>query len=200
MVIPEVSSENRQYVPMAFLSTPTIPSNLVRFLDDAELWQFAVLTSSMHMAWLRIIGGRLDNRYRYSIGIVYNTFPWPDLTSDQKTMLSKLAQKILNERALHSTSNLDDLYDITRMPAGLRNAHKAVDAAVEKAYAAPRPFRSDTERAEHLLQLFHSRWSQQQAAQAAVPAKRTKARSTMPRATRVPRVTPATQLVPNSTP
>ena len=86
------------------------------------------------------------------------------------------------------------------MPAGLRNAHKAVDAAVEKAYAPPRPFRNDTERAEHLLQLFHSRWSQQQAAQAAVPLKRTRARSTMLRATPVPRVTPATPLVPSITP
>jgi type I restriction-modification system DNA methylase subunit len=178
LVIPEVSSENRQYLPMAFLSSPTIPSNLVRFLDSAELWQFAILTSGMHMAWLRIIGGRLDNRYRYSIGIVYNPFPWPNISSIQKIKLAKLAQKILSERAMNTTSNLEDLYDITTMPAGLRSAHLALDAAVEKAYAASRPFRNDTERAEHLLQLFHLRWSQQQAVRAAVPVKRARARST----------------------
>jgi len=99
LVIPEVSSEERDYVPIGWLRPPTIPSNLVRVLLDADLWHFGVLTSSMHMAWLRQIGGRLKSDYRYSIGIVYNTFPWPEATDPQRARIQSLAQAVLDARA-----------------------------------------------------------------------------------------------------
>ncbi len=99
LVIPEVSSERRDYVPIGWLKPPVIPSNLVRVLLDADLWHFGILTSAMHMAWLRQIGGRLESRYRYSIGIVYNPFPWPEATDQQRGKIRSLAQGVLDARA-----------------------------------------------------------------------------------------------------
>jgi hypothetical protein len=120
LVIPEVSSERRAYVPIGWLEPPVIPSNLVRVLLDADLWHFGVITSAMHMAWLRQIGGRLESRYRYSIGIVYNTFPWPEVTDEQRTRIRSLAQAVLDARAEFPNSPLADLYDVDVMPHQLR--------------------------------------------------------------------------------
>jgi hypothetical protein len=153
LVIPEVSSELRDYVPIGWLRPPTIPSNLVRVLLDADLWHFGVLTSSMHMAWLRQIGGRLESRYRYSIGIVYNTFPWPEATDLQRARIRSLAQAVLDARAQFSTSTLADLYDVDAMPRQLRKAHRGLDAAVDKLYRSA-PFTGDRDRAEHLFGLY----------------------------------------------
>ena len=150
LAIPETSSERREYVPIAFFEPPTIPSSLVRVLPDASLWLFAVLTSRMNMAWLRAVGGKLESRYRYSIGIVYNTFPMPTLTEAQKTKLGGLAQKILDARALFPDSSLADMYDILTMPYELRKAHNALDRTVERIYRA-HPFADDRERVEFLL-------------------------------------------------
>jgi hypothetical protein len=157
LCIPEVSSERRDYAPIGWLEPPTIPSNLVRILPDATLWHFGVLTSAMHMAWLRHIGGRLESRYRYSIGLVYNTFPWPDATSTQRKKVETLAKNVLNARAQpkNATSSLADLYDPDLMPAELRKAHRDLDAAVDKLYRA-RPFSSDRERVEHLFPLYEA--------------------------------------------
>jgi hypothetical protein len=104
----------------------------------------------MHMAWLRFIGGRLESRYRYSIGLVYNPFPWPILTSDTQTQIAKLAQAVLDARANYPNSTLADLYDPAAMPADLRKAHKALDVAVDKLYRKE-AFLSDRERVEFLL-------------------------------------------------
>jgi hypothetical protein len=153
LVIPEVSSEQRDYVPIGWLRPPTIPSNLVRVLLDADLWHFGVLTSSMHMAWLRQIGGRLKSDYRYSIGIVYNTFPWPEATDPQRARIQSLAQAVLDARAQFSTSTLADLYDADVMPWQLRKAHRALDRAVDKLYRSA-PFTGDRDRAEHLFGLY----------------------------------------------
>jgi len=155
LVIPEVSSERRDYVPIGWLEPPTIPSNLVRVLEDATLHDFGVLTSTMHMAWLRQIGGRLESRYRYSIGLVYNTFPWPDATPEQRGKISALAQAVLDARALpkNATSTLADLYDPDFMPKELRDAHRTLDAAVDKLYR-PKGFADDRERVEHLFRLY----------------------------------------------
>ena len=120
LVIPEVSSERRDYVPIGWLKPPTIPSNLVRVLLDADLWHFGILTSTMHMAWLRQIGGRLKSRYRYSIGIVYNPFPWPEASDQQRVRLRSLAQAVLDARAQFPNSTLADLYDVDAMPPQLR--------------------------------------------------------------------------------
>lgn len=150
LVIPEVSSERREYVPIGWLEPPTIPSNLVRALVDATPWHFGILTSRMHMAWLRHIGGRLKSDYRYSNSLVYNTFPWPDATPAQRAKIEALAQAVLDARANHPTASLADLYDPDTMPADLRRAHHALDLAVDRLYR-PAPFASDRDRVEHLF-------------------------------------------------
>lgn len=153
LVIPEVSSERRVYVPIGWLEPPTIPSNLVRVLLNADLWHFGILTSTMHMAWLRQIGGRLKSDYRYSIGIVYNTFPWPDVTDEQCAKVRTLAQAVLDARAQFPNSTLADLYDVDVMPRELRKAHRDLDTAVDKLYRSA-PFSGDRNRVEHLFGLY----------------------------------------------
>ena len=152
LVVPEVSSERRTYAPIGWLAPPVIPSNLVRVLEDATLADFALLTSAMHMAWLRHIGGRLESRYRYSIGLVYNTFPLPAKDADL-TSLDPLAQAVLDARDAHAGATLADLYDPQFMPVELRRAHQALDRAVDRLYR-PRPFPSERERVEHLFTLY----------------------------------------------
>jgi len=153
LVIPESTSERRAYVPIAWLRPPAIPSNLVRVLLDAGLWHFGVLTSAMHMAWLRQIGGRLKSDYRYSVGIVYNTFPWPEATGQQRAKIHSLAQAVLDARAEFKNSTLGDLYDAEAMPPQLRKAHRHLDGAVDKLYRAA-AFSGDRDRAEHLFGLY----------------------------------------------
>ncbi len=153
LVIPEVSSERREYVPIGWLAPPTIPSNLVRIVENATKPLFALLTSAMHMAWLRRIGGRLESRYRYSIGLVYNTFPPPPVEADVLERLTPLADTVLAARAAHPGATLADLYDPDLMPIGLRRAHQAVDRAVDRLYR-PSRFESENERLEHLLSLY----------------------------------------------
>ena len=156
LVLPKVSSERREYLPIGWLEPPVIPSDLVNVLLGADQSTFAVLTSAMHMAWMRYIGGRLESRYRYSIGLVYNTFPWPAINSSQTKKLEVLAQGILNARASHPDSSLADLYDPDYMPAALRKAHNAVDIEVDKLYRKT-PFKSERERVEHLFSLYEKR-------------------------------------------
>ena len=154
LAIPKVSSERREYVPVGWLQTPTIPSDLIFVLENADLWDFGLITSRMHMAWLRNIGGRLKSDFRYSIGIVYNPFPWPD-SSDEKTRekIRALAQTVLDARTNHPDSTLADLYDPDSMPVDLRKAHRALDEAVDRLYRKA-PFTSDRERVEHLFALY----------------------------------------------
>lgn len=153
LVIPEVSSERRDYVPTGWISPPTIPSNLVHTMPDANLYHFGILTSRMHMAWLRHIGGRLKSDYRYSIGIVYNTFPWSQADEKAKDKIRALAQAVLDARAAHPGATLADLYDADLMPADLRRAHRELDAAVDKLYRRE-AFSSDRARVEHLFALY----------------------------------------------
>lgn len=122
-----------------------MPNNLVRVIEDASLYDFAILTSAMHMAWLRHIGGRLESRYRYSIGLVYNTFPWPDASKAQREKISALAQAALDARTNHPTANLSQLYDPLTMPGDLRSAHSALDRAVDRLYR-PEAFSGDADR------------------------------------------------------
>ncbi len=157
LVVPEVSSERREYVPIGWLEPPTIPSNLVRILENATLTHFALLTSAMHMAWLRHIGGRLKSDYRYSIGLVYNTFPTPPgfgaSGGDHATKLEPLAQAVLDARKAHPDATLADLYDPDLMPPNLRRAHQAIDRAVDRLYRRG-GFDTERERAEHLFMLY----------------------------------------------
>ncbi len=150
LVIPQVSSERRQYAPIGWLEPPTIPSDKLRLLADATLWDFGILTSNIHMAWMRSITGRMKSDYMYSVGVVYNTFPWPDASPAKRTKVETLAQAVLDARAAHPTSSLADLYDPDTMPADLRRAHNALDKAVDRLYR-PAPFKTDRDRVEHLF-------------------------------------------------
>ena len=152
LVIPEASSERREYVPIGWLEPPVIPSSLVRVLENATLADFALLTSAMHMAWLRHIGGRLKSDYRYSIGLVYNTFPTPPAGADL-SKLEPLAQAVLDARAAHPGATLSDLYDPNLMPPNLRRAHQFLDRAVDRLYRAKR-FSSEHDRVEYLFMLY----------------------------------------------
>ncbi len=134
IAIPLVSSGNRRYVPMGFVSNGMIPGNNLFCVFDAELYDFGILESNVHMAWLRAFGGRLKSDYRYSSGTVYNCFPWPTPTGEQKAKIEQTAQGILDARALYPNSSLADLYDPLTMPAELQKAHIANDKAVMQAY------------------------------------------------------------------
>ena len=157
LVVPKVSSERREYAPIGWLEPPTIPSDLVFVLKNATLADFGLLTSAMHMAWIRHIGGRLKSDFRYSIGLVYNTFPVPPgffhTDSPSIAKLEPLAQAVLDARAAHPDATLADLYDPDLMPPNLRKAHQALDRAVDRLYRR-NGFASERERVEYLLGLY----------------------------------------------
>lgn len=134
IVVPKVSSIRRRYIPMGFMTPEILCSDLVFLIPDAEMYHFGVLESNIHMAWTRLVCGKLKSDYRYSNTIVYNNFPWPAVTEEQKAKIEKTAQGILDARALFPESSLADLYDPLTMPPELRKAHTANDKAVMAAY------------------------------------------------------------------
>lgn len=134
IIVPATSSENRRYIPLGFLDDKTIPTNSAVIIPNASIYHFGVLTSNVHMAWMRTVAGRLEMRYRYSKDIVYNNFPWCSPTPEQKSKIEQTAQAILDARALYPACSLADLYDETVMPPELRKAHQANDRAVMAAY------------------------------------------------------------------
>ena len=153
LLIPGVSTPRRDYTPIGCLAPPAIPSNATLCLPGATLDLFGILTSAMHMAWVRSIGGRLGNSYRYSVGVVYNTFPMPTMTERQKQALVKKAQAVLTARTAHKGTTLATLYDPDLMPPNLHRAHKELDKAVDRLYRKT-PFNSERERVEYLFQLY----------------------------------------------
>ena len=156
LVIPQVSSERREYVPIGWLEPPIIPSDKLRLLRDATLTEFALLTSAMHMAWMRTVTGRLESRYMYSVGVVYNTFPTPpgcDSENADSSALEPLAQAVLDARVTDPPSTLANLYDPDQMPPDLRKAHQALDRAIDRLYRTAR-FDSERERVEYLFALY----------------------------------------------
>lgn len=134
LIVPEVSSQRRKYVPLGFSDKEMICSNKVRFVSNATMYHFGILTSNVHMAWMRAVCGRLKSDYSYSINVVYNNFPWPTPTEQQKAKIEQTAKAILDARALYPDSSLADLYDDLTMPPELRKAHQANDRAVMDAY------------------------------------------------------------------
>lgn len=134
LIVPSVSSQRRRYVPIGFMSPDVIATNLVLIIPDCSLYEFGIMTSNVHMAWMRIVAGRLKSDYRYSGNIVYNNFPWPNASKDQKLLLAQTAQKILDARALYPDSSLADLYDPLTMPPELITAHQKNDMAVMRLY------------------------------------------------------------------
>lgn len=154
LIVPSVSSQNRKYVPMGFLKAGVVVSNAVQIVPNATLYHFGVLTSNVHMAWMRTVCGRLKSDYRYSKDIVYNNFPWCTPTDEQKKKIEQTAQAILDARAIYAGSSLADLYDEATMPVELRKAHQANDKAVMQAYGFWGKLNSETECVAELFKLY----------------------------------------------
>lgn len=173
LAVPQVSSERREYVPMAWMEPPVIPSEKLRLLPNADRWHFGILTSRMHMAWMRAITGRMKSDYMYSVGVVYNTFPWPEADVAAKAKIRALAQGVLDARARFPGATLADLYDSDLMKPELRKAHLALDKAVDALYRRG-GFTSDRERVEHLFALYEKLVAPLAAAAKRKPAKRVK--------------------------
>ena len=180
IVVPRVTSERRKYVPIGFLSSETVVTDLIQMIPDATLYHFGILTSRMHNAWMRAVAGRLKSDYRYSKDIVYNNFPWPEVenvanvkmlpkpntntqlgtgsigtgnTSTLATLITAAAQAVLDARAAHPNATLADLYDPLTMPPDLVKAHAHLDALVDKAYGLS-PSCTDADRVAHLFKLY----------------------------------------------
>lgn len=154
LLIPKVSSENRKYIPIAYLTKDFIISDKTFVVPHTSLFQFGILTSLMHMTWTRYTCGRLESRYSYSNTIVYNNFPWPESPSEKQVKtVEEAAQKVLDTRAQFPGSSLADLYDPNTMPPALVKAHQALDKAVDLCYR-PQPFTSETKRIEFLFELY----------------------------------------------
>jgi hypothetical protein len=174
LAMPQVSSERRFYVPIAYLGPDVICGDKLRLVSDAKPYHFGVLTSVMHMDWMRMVTGRLKSDYQYSVKMVYNNFPWLNPSQEQKKQIAELAEKVLEARSEHQppkgSATLADLYDPLTMPVDLLKAHQKLDAAVDKAYRKE-PFKSARERVEFLFKL-HSEITEPMNALAAQKPKR----------------------------
>ncbi len=153
IIVPSVSSERREYIPIGFLNSNTIISNLALVVYNASPWLFAVISSKMHMVWMRAVSGKMKTDYRYSTKLCYNTFPFPDISTKQKENLNLYVFAILDERAKYPEKTMAQLYDPDTMPKGLKQAHKELDEAIEKCYRL-QSFTTDTERLEYLFRLY----------------------------------------------
>ncbi len=153
LVIPKVSSERRNYIPLGFLGPENITTPTVLVVPDATLYHFGVIQSAMHMAWMRYTGGRLESRYQYSNTIIYNNFPWPEPIAKQREAIDLAAQGVLDARTAFADSTLADLYDPVTMPPPLVKAHQALDRAVDAAYGK-RTFKSDADRVAFLFERY----------------------------------------------
>ena len=141
---------------MGFLPADVIASNACQIIPDATLYHFGILTSNVHMAWMRTVAGRLESRYRYSKDIVYNNFPWPNPTDEQKQKIERTAQAILDARARYPESSLADLYDPLTMPPDLLKAHRENDRAVYEAYGKPWDITSEPACIAYLMQAYRN--------------------------------------------
>ncbi len=153
IVIPRVSSERREYIPLAFIDSNTIVSDATNIIYDAQPWLFGFLHSKMHMVWVDAVGGKLKTDYRYSAKLCYNTFPFPPLNEKQKETINQYVFAILDERAKFPEKTMAWLYNPETMPAGLKQAHHELDLAIERMYRLA-PFNSDEERLEYLFKLY----------------------------------------------
>lgn len=153
IIVPRVSSERRQYIPIGYLDKDTVISDSAQAIYDAPLWLFSVITSRMHMVWVRAVGGKLETRLRYSAELCYNTFPFPEISEQRKRELEYHAKQVLAARENHSELTMAELYDPEKMPEDLRSAHSSLDIAVEQCYRK-RPFDNDEKRMEYLFKLY----------------------------------------------
>lgn len=153
IVIPSVSSERRKYIPIGFVDKDTVISNAAQAIYDAEVWLFGVLTSYMHMVWVKTVGGRLKTDYRYSAELCYNTFPFPKITETQRKKIELYANNILEVREKYFNKTLAELYDPDKMPKDLAEAHHNLDLCIESCYRK-RPFENDDQRLKHLFKMY----------------------------------------------
>jgi hypothetical protein len=147
------SSESREYLPASFKPSPDIPGETLQVIYDPETFIFSVITSKMHMLWVKAVAGGMKMDILYSVTICYNTFPFPSISSQRKEELTQCTFRILEEREKHSEKTLAELYDPNKMPEGLREVHRLNDEAVERCYRST-PFTSDEERLEYLFKLY----------------------------------------------
>ena len=154
IIVPSHSSENRRYIPLGFMSPDVICGNANLMIPDATLYHFGILESNVHMAWMRVVCGRIKSDYRYSNDIVYNNFPWPNPTDEQKAKIEQTAQAILDARAKYPDSSLADLYDEVAMPVELRKAHQDNDRAVMQAYGFPVKTMTESQCVAELFKLY----------------------------------------------
>ena len=154
LLVPSTSSEKRKYIPMGFLNRKIIANNATQIIPNATLYEFGVLTSNVHMAWMRTVAGRLKRDYRYSKDIVYNNFPWPEPTKEQKDKIEKTAKQILEVRKKYKDSSLAELYDEITMPIELREAHRENDKAVMGAYGFRGQKMKESECVRRLMELY----------------------------------------------
>jgi len=160
IALPKVSSENRKYIPIDYLSSDVIPGDKLFCMQEANLYHFGVLTSNVHMAWMRAVCGRLKSDYSYSNTIVYNNFPWPTPTDEQKAKIEQTAQAILDARDLYPDSSLADLYDELTMPTELRKAHQDNDRAVMAAYGFPVKTMTESQCVSELFKMYQEKTKQ----------------------------------------
>ena len=156
IVIPKVSSENRRYIPLGFLAPDIICNNTIKFVPNATLYHLGILSSNVHNAWMRAVAGRLKSDYQYSNTIVYNNFPWPSPSAEQKARIEVTAQAILDARALYPDCSLADLYDEVTMPPELRRAHQQNDKAVMQAYGFWGKLNTETECVAELMKMYQA--------------------------------------------
>ena len=154
LIVPSTTSEGRRYIPVGFVSPDTIASNAATIIPEANLFHFGVITSNVHMAWMRTVAGRLKSDYRYSGNVVYNNFPWPTPTDEQKAKIEQTAQAILDARANYPDCSLADLYDDLTMPPELRKAHQENDKAVMQAYGFDWRHMTESECVAELMKLY----------------------------------------------
>lgn len=154
LLVPSTSSEKRKYIPMGFLNRKIIANNATQIIPNATLYEFGVLTSNVHMAWMRTVAGRLKRDYRYSKDIVYNNFPWPEPTKEQKDRIEKTAKQILEVRKKYKNSSLAELYDEITMPIELREAHRENDKTVMEAYGFRGQKMKESECVRRLIELY----------------------------------------------
>lgn len=154
LVIPKVSSERRRYIPISYVQPEIIVNGSALIVPDATFYDFGVVISNVHMAWMRTVAGRMKSDYQYSGNVVYNNFPWPTPTEEQKAKIEETAQAILDARALYPDSSLADLYDETTMPPELRKAHQQNDKAVMRAYGFDIKTTTETSCVAELMRMY----------------------------------------------
>jgi len=150
ILLPRVSSERRKYIPIGIFNKNVISTDANQIIPNGTIFEFGILTSIIHNDWMRLVAGRLESRYRYSGTIVYNTFPFPDATDEQKKNIEALAEEVLLARASNAGMTLAELYDPDKMPEDLKKAHSTLDDAVDKLYRL-QGFANTEERLAHLL-------------------------------------------------